>query len=245
MIKDDKIINLGFIIKIGCNRVSSKIGFREIAESIKKETIESYVEKIAPRVKELVSRENIVELLDEAFKYIVERVGDRDVEVTRSLKNFSASRVAFSIVSNLLEHNGFLEASDDLIESITLYSLHFLLEEYRFAARESLKISEVPTIPRYSKMLVKLAEVYPRAVAGGIVRFVNSVSVEAEGKKIDLLVEKNIAPIEINMPLYLRDWLYEVSREMGRTPRDFIIEILHRYYDIWKIARESASRESK
>jgi hypothetical protein len=221
------------------------LGFKEIFENVKKESVESYGEKIAPMIRELVKYDNLINLLDEAVKYVIERVGDRDFEVTRELKNLSASGVAFNIVSSLAKTGGFLEASEDLIEFITLYTLHTLLEEYRVVARMSMNPSEVPIIPKYSKLLEKLSEIYPNAVARGLVRFVISVGVEAEGKKIDILVEKNIAPLEINMPQYLREWLYEVTREMGKTPRDFIIEILHRYYDIWKIARESSSRESK
>jgi hypothetical protein len=245
LIKDDKIINQRFILINGCNGVSSKLGFREIFEDVKKESVESCGEKIAPRIRELVKYENLINLLDEAIKYVVERAGDRDFEVTRELKNFSASGVAFSIVSSLAKTGGFLEASENLIEFITMYTLHTLLDEYRVVARMSMNPSEVPIIPKYSKLLEKLAEIHPSAVARGLARFVNSVGVEAEGKKIDILVEKNIAPVEINMPLYLREWLYEVAREMGRTPRDFIVEILHRYYDVWKIARESLSKQSE
>jgi len=245
LIKGDKIINERFIIKIGCNKMSSKLGFKEIFENVKKETVESYVEKITPMIRELVKYENLIDLLDEAIKYVVEKAGDRDFEVTRELKNFSAGGVAFYVVSSLAKTGGLLEASEDLIEFITMYTLHSLLEEYRFVFRMSMNPREVPTIPKYSKLLEKLAEIYPKAVARGLVRFVISVEVEAEGKKTSMLVEKNIAPVEIDMPQYLKEWLYEVTREMGKTPRDFIVEILHSYYDIWKIARESASKESK
>lgn len=225
--------------------MSSRLGFKEIFENVKKESVESYGEKIAPEIKKLVKYENLINLLDEAIKYVMERAGDRDFEVTRELKRFSAGGVAFNIVSSLCKTGGLLEASENLIEFITMYTLHSLLEEYRVVARMSMNLSEVPIIPKYSKLLEKLAEAYPNAVARGLARFVISVGVEAEAKRIDMIVEKNIAPVEITMPLYLRDWLYEVAREMGRTPRDFIIEILHRYYDIWKIARESESKQSK
>lgn len=45
--------------------------------------------------------------------------------------------------------------------------------------------------------------------------------------------------ITIKLPEYLVKWLDAVTKEMGRTPDDFISEILHRYYDIWKLGRES------
>jgi hypothetical protein len=48
----------------------------------------------------------------------------------------------------------------------------------------------------------------------------------------------NYIEVKIRLPKYLVDWLNEFSRELGRTPDDFIGEVLHRYYDAWKIGRE-------
>jgi Glu-tRNA(Gln) amidotransferase subunit E-like FAD-binding protein len=47
--------------------------------------------------------------------------------------------------------------------------------------------------------------------------------------------------IKIRLPEYLAIWLNEITKEMARTPNEFITEILHRYYDVWKIGRDSAS----
>jgi hypothetical protein len=49
----------------------------------------------------------------------------------------------------------------------------------------------------------------------------------------------NVVEIRIRLPKYLADWLNEFSRELGRTPDDFVGEVLHRYYDAWKIGREA------
>jgi hypothetical protein len=49
----------------------------------------------------------------------------------------------------------------------------------------------------------------------------------------------NVVEIKIKLPKYLADWLNEFSRELGRTPDDFVGEVLHRYYDAWKIGREA------
>jgi metal-responsive CopG/Arc/MetJ family transcriptional regulator len=46
--------------------------------------------------------------------------------------------------------------------------------------------------------------------------------------------------ITIKLPEYLVKWLDAVTKEMGRTPDDFIAEILHRYYDVWKLGREES-----
>jgi hypothetical protein len=51
----------------------------------------------------------------------------------------------------------------------------------------------------------------------------------------------NNVEIKIRLPKYLVDWLNEFSRELGRAPDDFIGEVLHRYYDAWKIGREAAT----
>jgi GH18 family chitinase len=46
----------------------------------------------------------------------------------------------------------------------------------------------------------------------------------------------------IELPEYLDKWLEEFARDTARSPDDFIAEILHRYYDAWKIGRDSAYR---
>lgn len=46
----------------------------------------------------------------------------------------------------------------------------------------------------------------------------------------------------IKLPEYLNKWLEEFARDTARSPDDFIAEILHRYYDAWKIGRDSAYR---
>jgi predicted DNA-binding protein len=51
----------------------------------------------------------------------------------------------------------------------------------------------------------------------------------------------NNIEVKIRLPKYLVDWLNEFSRELGRTPDDFIGEVLHRYYDAWKIGREAVT----
>jgi predicted DNA-binding protein len=51
----------------------------------------------------------------------------------------------------------------------------------------------------------------------------------------------NNVEVKIRLPKYLADWLNEFSRELGRTPDDFIGEVLHRYYDAWKIGREAVT----
>jgi hypothetical protein len=51
----------------------------------------------------------------------------------------------------------------------------------------------------------------------------------------------NDVEVKIRLPKYLVDWLNEFSRELGRAPDDFIGEVLHRYYDAWKIGRESVT----
>jgi hypothetical protein len=51
----------------------------------------------------------------------------------------------------------------------------------------------------------------------------------------------NNVEVKIRLPKYLADWLNEFSRELGRTPDDFIGEVLHRYYDAWKIGRETVT----
>jgi hypothetical protein len=45
--------------------------------------------------------------------------------------------------------------------------------------------------------------------------------------------------VKITLPEYLVEWLYRVAKDMARSPDDFIAEILHRYYDIWMLGRES------
>jgi len=45
--------------------------------------------------------------------------------------------------------------------------------------------------------------------------------------------------IRIKLPKYLVDWLIEFSKETGNSLDDFITSILHRYYDAWKIGRDS------
>jgi hypothetical protein len=45
---------------------------------------------------------------------------------------------------------------------------------------------------------------------------------------------------KINLPKYLADWLIAFSKETGNSPDDFIISVLHRYYDAWKIGRDIA-----
>jgi len=47
------------------------------------------------------------------------------------------------------------------------------------------------------------------------------------------------AKITIRLPEYLAEWLNSVTKSMGRAPDDFISEILHRYYDVWKLGRDS------
>jgi len=47
-----------------------------------------------------------------------------------------------------------------------------------------------------------------------------------------------IKKITIGLPEHLVDWLNEITREMARTPDDFIAEILHRYYDVWKLGKD-------
>jgi metal-responsive CopG/Arc/MetJ family transcriptional regulator len=47
--------------------------------------------------------------------------------------------------------------------------------------------------------------------------------------------------IKIKLPEHLATWLNEITKEMARSPDDFITEVLHRYYDVWKIGRDSAS----
>jgi len=46
----------------------------------------------------------------------------------------------------------------------------------------------------------------------------------------------------IELPEYLDKWLEEFARDTARSPDDFIAEILHRYYDAWKIGRDSVRR---
>jgi len=46
------------------------------------------------------------------------------------------------------------------------------------------------------------------------------------------------AKITIRLPEYLVEWLDTVTKSMGRTPDDFIAEVLHRYYDIWRLGRD-------
>jgi hypothetical protein len=46
----------------------------------------------------------------------------------------------------------------------------------------------------------------------------------------------------IELPEHLDKWLEEFARDTARSPDDFIAEILHRYYDAWKIGRDSAYR---
>jgi hypothetical protein len=45
--------------------------------------------------------------------------------------------------------------------------------------------------------------------------------------------------VVITLPEYLAEWLNKIAREMARAPDDFISEILHRYYDIWRVGRDS------
>jgi hypothetical protein len=45
--------------------------------------------------------------------------------------------------------------------------------------------------------------------------------------------------IRIQLPEYLIEWLNKITKDMGRSPDDFVAEVLHRYYDIWKLGRES------
>jgi len=51
----------------------------------------------------------------------------------------------------------------------------------------------------------------------------------------------------IKIPEYLDEWLEEIVKDIGRSPDNFIMEILHRYYDIWMIGRDSvrSSRKQK
>jgi hypothetical protein len=49
--------------------------------------------------------------------------------------------------------------------------------------------------------------------------------------------------ITLQLPGYLVEWLYRITRDMARTPDDFITEILHRYYDIWILGRESCTSQ--
>jgi hypothetical protein len=37
----------------------------------------------------------------------------------------------------------------------------------------------------------------------------------------------------------LVEWLEKIAKSMGRTPDSFVAEILHRYYDVWMLGRES------
>ena len=55
---------------------------------------------------------------------------------------------------------------------------------------------------------------------------------------------KNIK-LPIELPDYLASWLEDISKEIGMTPSDFITNILHRYYDVWKIGRDSVYLLSK
>ena len=48
----------------------------------------------------------------------------------------------------------------------------------------------------------------------------------------------------VKLPEYLDEWLEEIVKDIGRSPDDFITEILYRYYDIWMIGRESVRRRS-
>jgi hypothetical protein len=218
--------------------------FREILEGIKSEGVEQYGEKIAPTIREAVSEDGVIELLDGALRHLEERAGIRAREAIEYLKNFSAGGVAFHLVYSLLKHDGELRATEPLVEFTTMYVLHTLLEEYRAILKLSMNPRELPIVASYTRVLKMLIEKNPEAVARGIARFVNSIRVEAESKRLDALIEMRTGSLEIKMPLYLREWLYEVTREMGRTPEDFIIEILHRYYDIWKIGRDSKMSES-
>jgi len=50
--------------------------------------------------------------------------------------------------------------------------------------------------------------------------------------------------IMLRLPDYLVDWLNKITKEMARTPDDFIAEVLHRYYDVWMLGRESCYQTS-
>jgi predicted DNA-binding protein len=45
--------------------------------------------------------------------------------------------------------------------------------------------------------------------------------------------------ITIRLPGYLAEWLNSITKSMGRTPDDFIAEVLHRYFDMWRLGRDS------
>jgi hypothetical protein len=49
--------------------------------------------------------------------------------------------------------------------------------------------------------------------------------------------------ITLRLPDYLVGWLNVITREMARTPDDFVAEILHRYYDVWSLGRESCQMD--
>jgi Glu-tRNA(Gln) amidotransferase subunit E-like FAD-binding protein len=51
--------------------------------------------------------------------------------------------------------------------------------------------------------------------------------------------------IKIRLPEHLAIWLNEITKEMARTPDDFITEVLHRYYDVWKIGRDLVFKSAK
>ncbi len=49
----------------------------------------------------------------------------------------------------------------------------------------------------------------------------------------------------VKLPEYLDEWLEEIVKDIGRSPDDFVTEILHRYYDIWMIGRDSVRSSRK